>query len=107
MSSKIMYSRKISSKEANNNFIFILKNKLSFFPPLGEVFELKAENSICKVKVESYSCTCRGPNLPHEHYFIKWEGLETGDKVEIKRTSSKTNEYLLKIVNRNEPVNKT
>ena len=53
MSSKTMYSRKISSKEANNDFIFILKNKLSIFPPLGEVFELKTENSSCKVQVES------------------------------------------------------
>jgi hypothetical protein len=98
MSSKNKYSRKISSKEANNNFIFILKNKLSFFPPLGEVFELKAENSSCKVRVESYPCICRGPNLPHEHYFIKWEGLETGAKLEIKRNTSKNKEYHLKIV---------
>jgi hypothetical protein len=99
MSSKTMYSRKISSKEANNDFIFILKNKLSFFPPLGEVFELKSENSSCNVRVESYPCTCRGPDLPHEHYFIRWEGLEPGDKLEIKRNSSKNDEYLLKIVN--------
>ncbi|MFA0834780.1 MAG: hypothetical protein ACC609_12320 [Methanobacterium formicicum] len=98
MSSKTMYSRKISSKEANNDFIFILKNKLSFFPQLGEVFELKSENSSCNVQVESYPCTCRGPDLPHEHYFIRWEGLEQGDKLEIRRNSSKTNEYLLKIV---------
>lgn len=98
MSSKNRYSRKISSKEANNNFIFILKNNLSFFPPLGEVFVLKGKNFSCKIRVESYHCTCRGPNLPHEHYFITWEGLEAGDKLEIKRISS-NNEYLLKIVN--------
>jgi hypothetical protein len=98
MSSKNMYSRKISSKEANNNFIFILKNYLSFFPPLGEVFVIKEDESSCEVRVESYPCTCRGPDLPHEHYFIKWEGLITGDKLEIKRTISKNKEYHLKIV---------
>ncbi|EKQ54577.1 MAG: hypothetical protein B655_0689 [Methanobacterium sp. Maddingley MBC34] len=98
MGSKNRYSRKISSKEANNNFIFILKNNLYFFPPLGEVFVLKRDNFSCEVQVESYPCTCRGPNLPHEHYFIKWEGLETGDKLEIKRTAYKNNEYHLKIV---------
>jgi hypothetical protein len=97
MRSKNMYSRKISSKEANNNFIFILKNKLSFFPPLGEVFVLKEDESSCKVRVESYPCTCRGPDLPHEHYFIKWAGLKTGDKLEIERTTS-NNEYHLKVV---------
>lgn len=99
MSSKATYSRKISSKEANNNFIFILKNKLSFFPTLGKIFVLKGEGSSCKVRVESYPCTCRGPDLPHEHYFITWEGLKTGDKLEIRRSSSENNEYHLKIVN--------
>jgi hypothetical protein len=98
MSSKNRYSRKISSKEAKNNFIFILKNNLSFFPPLGEVFVLKRDGSSCEVKVESYPCTCRGPDLPHEHYFIKWNGLETGNILEIKRTTSKNKEYHLKIV---------
>ncbi|OPX60743.1 MAG: hypothetical protein A4E25_00152 [Methanobacterium sp. PtaB.Bin024] len=99
MSSKNSYSRKISSKEADNNFIFILKNKLSFFPPLGENFVLKEKESIHKVKVESYPCTCRGPDLPHEHYFIKWEGLKKGDKLEIKRSSSGKDEYYLEYLN--------
>jgi len=98
MSSKNKYSRKISAKQAKNNFIFILKNNLSFFPPLGEVFVLKGDDSSCEVKVESYPCTCRGLDLPHEHYFIKWEGLETGDKLEIEKTTSKNYEYHLKIV---------
>ncbi|WP_292757586.1 hypothetical protein [Methanobacterium sp.] len=54
MSSKNKYSRKISAKEAKKNFIFILKNNLSFFPPLGEVFVLKGDDSSCEVKVESF-----------------------------------------------------
>jgi len=100
MSLKDEYSRKISSTEADNNFIFILKNNLSVFPPLGEVFVLKGAGSAHEVKVESYPCTCRGPELPHEHYFIRWEGLEKGDKLEIKRSSSENNEYHLKYLNR-------
>jgi hypothetical protein len=47
--------------------------------------------------LESYSCTCRGPELPHEHYFIKWDGLRAGAKVEIEKNLFKTNEYHLKI----------
>jgi hypothetical protein len=90
-----IYSRKISSTEAKEDFIFILKNKLSFFPPLGTNFELSNENISREVMVESYSCTCRGPDRPHEHYFIHWEGLEAGDKVKITKDSG--NKYNLQI----------
>lgn len=83
MAAKNAYSRKISRAEAQKDFIFILKNKLSFFPPLGDNFELVNDEVSKEVKVESYPCTCRGPERPHEHYFIRWEGLEAGDKVEI------------------------
>jgi hypothetical protein len=97
MSSKDIYSRKISKSEADNNFIFILKNELSFFPPLGQDFVIKSDDLSCTVKVESYPCTCRGPDLPHEHYFIKWKGLEAKNRVEIKKNKSENNEYTIKI----------
>jgi len=90
-----IYSRKISAKEAQKGFIFVLKNKLSFFPPLGDDFELLDENISKEVKVDSYPCTCRGPDRPHEHYFIRWEGLEAGDEIEITKDSQ--NKYNLKI----------
>ena len=95
MATQNAYSRKISSKEAKENFIFVLKGKLSFFPPLGTNFELSNENISREVMVESYPCTCRGPDLPHEHYFISWEGLEAGDKVKITKDSQ--NKYDLQI----------
>lgn len=97
MSPKDIYSRKISKSEADNNFIFILKNRLPFFPPLGEDFILKSDDLSYNVQVESYPCTCRGPERPHEHYFIKYEGLEPGNRVEIKKDDSKNKEYYLKI----------
>ena len=95
MSSKNSYSRKISSKEAKENFVFILKNKLTFFPEFGEKFELSDGNSTREVSIESYPCTCRGPDRPHEHYFIRWNGLEAGNKVEIAQNDSNKNKYLL------------
>lgn len=98
MSSKKIYSRKISSKEAYNDFIFILKNKLSLFPDLENIFELNDGNSSREVKVESYPCTCRGPDQPHEHYFIRWEGLEAGDKIEITKDNGNSAKYNLKIL---------
>lgn len=88
------YSRKISSKEAKNEFIFVLKNKLSFFPPIGNRFTLTSENYHKEVEVESYPCTCRGPDLPHEHYFIHWKGLKKGDKIKISKNSEN---YILEI----------
>ena len=88
------YKRKISSKEANEGFLFIKKNKLSFFPPLNCEFILINNNSPQEVMVESYPCTCRGPDKPHEHYFIRWKGLSTSDAIVINK---KGENYILKI----------
>jgi len=95
MAAKNVYSRKISRAEAKEDFIFVLKSKLSFFPPLGATFELVNDKSSKDVKVESYPCTCRGPERPHEHYFIRWKGLESRDKIEITKESE--NKYNLQI----------
>jgi len=97
MKSENIYIRKISSKEAKEGFIMILKNKLSFFPPLGDSFYFLFDNKPQVVGVESYPCTCRGPQLPHEHYFIRWNGLKTGDKVEIEKSPEKEDSYILRI----------
>jgi hypothetical protein len=83
MELKNIYERNISFKEAENGFIFILKNKLNFFPPLGIDFKITENGSARVVKVKSYSCTCRGPKLPHEHYYIHWAGLKKNDAVKI------------------------
>lgn len=73
----------------------VLKNKLSFFPPLNDIFELLDGDSSKDVILESYPCTCRGSDRPHEHYFISWEGLEAGDKIEITKNSA--DQYFLNI----------
>ncbi len=92
-----IYSRKISATEAENDYIFVLKNKLSFFPPLGNNFKI-TDNNLCKeVSVESYSCTCRGPDLPHEHYFIRWNGLKTGYDIKILKESENEDKYRIQI----------
>jgi hypothetical protein len=99
MTVKNIYSRKITSTEAQKGFIMVLKNKLSFFPTLGSSFKLLNEGSSKVVEVESYPCTCRGPELPHEHYFIRWNGLKAGNKVEITKDPEEDNLYILKIHN--------
>ena len=95
MNLKNTYSRKISSKEAEKSFILILKSELSFFPELGETFKLIENDLSRKVKVNSHPCTCRGPDKPHEHYFICWKELEAGNNIEITKDSE--NRYNLQI----------
>jgi len=97
MSSKTVYSRKISQTEAQNGFILVLKNKLSLFPSIGNKFKLVTDNSTKEVGLESYPCTCRGPERPHEHYFIRWKGLKAGDNIKILKGSENWDKYRLKI----------
>ncbi len=74
----------------------ILKNRLPFFPPLGTPFYLVEEDRDGRVRVESRPCACRGPDLPHEHYFIRWSGLEAGAKVEIRKDPRRQDRYHLR-----------
>lgn len=97
MKEKNVYYRKISAKESKENFIFILKDQLSFFPPIGNKFELNHDDISKLVKVESYPCTCRGPDYPHEHYFIRWSNLSQKDEIKIIKTPENENKYNLQI----------
>lgn len=86
MKSENIYSRKITKKEADEGFIFILKSKLSFFPE--STFEVSDGVTTSIREIKSYPCTCRGPELPHEHYYISWVGLEAGTIIEIRKIDS-------------------
>ena len=88
------YERKISSEEAREGYIMILKNRLSFFPPLRKSFVLLAENQKKEARIESYSCRCQGPDFPHEHYFVRWDGLKRGDSLVISKNE---NEYSMDV----------
>lgn len=90
------YTRKVLSKEAKEGYILILKNQLSYFPPLRKRFLLTSGEKVKRVAVESYSCTCVGPDKPHEHYFIRWPGLRKGTHLQIDRDSEAPGRYILK-----------
>ena len=92
-----VYSRKISSEEAREKYVLVLKNKLPLFPPLGEPFHLVHDNVSIRARVESYRCICRGPDLPHEHYFIRWKGLKIGDRIEIREYATKPGRYAIMV----------
>ena len=97
MKSKKSYSRKISANESEKGYIFVIKNNLTFFPS-NSSFELSDGQISKQVMIKSYSCICRGPALPHEHYYIPWDGLEAGDIVEIKRSDLGQDKYFLKFI---------
>jgi len=80
-----IYERTITSLEAEQGYIFILKNKRSFFPEEGTPFSIIYGTKKKKAKMESYHCECMGPNKPHEHYFVRWSGLAAGDHLIIKK----------------------
>ena len=93
MANEVRYSRRVSSEEAEKGYIFVLKDKLSFFPPRGRLFSLCEMEHEKKVKVESYHCTCRGPALPHDHYFIRWDGLQFGQRITIVKDKKIAGRY--------------
>ncbi len=91
------FVRRISSEEVKKGYVFVLKDKLDFFPGIGKPFELKSDTKKKEARVETYRCTCRGPELPHDHYFIRWEGLRFGDKVAIEKDEKAENKYEITI----------
>jgi hypothetical protein len=91
------YSRKVASEEAREGYIMVLKGALAFFPALGKPFEMRRGRSTRAVRIESRPCTCRGPDKPHEHYFIRWNGLNTGDRIAIRKKGASEGAYVLTV----------
>ncbi len=91
------YERKISSEEAKQGYFLVLKNKLLFFPSIGTPFSVKVGVREKKAVVESYHCDCRGPEEPHEHYFVRWPGLGKGDRLIIRKNAKGKNLYSIRI----------
>ena len=94
------YSRKLSSEEAREGYILVLKNKLSFFGGVGASFALVQGGAPRAARVEAYDCACVGPDKPHQHYFIRCAGLKAGDRVEIERVAGESGRYTLRVIPR-------
>ena len=78
-----VYTRKVSGEEAREGYLMVLKDRLGFFPPQGERFALEIDGESREAAVDSYHCECRGPEKPHEHYFIRLPGLRKGERVTV------------------------
>jgi hypothetical protein len=92
------YERRVSGEEASEGYLFVLKEALRFFPPAGEPFALLDAGQPRSATVESYPCTCRGPEKPHEHWFIRRPGLRAGERVAITAPASSTDPYVLDVM---------
>ena len=92
-----VYSKKITSEEEQKRFVLVLKDRLSFFPTEGKTFRLIHNGQPKKAKVESYPCSCRGPDEPHSHYFVKTSGLKAGDRVIIQRDAMAASRYFMQV----------
>jgi hypothetical protein len=79
------YRRRISTEEAREGYILVLKARLNFFPRDGAFFMLVCGGASARTRVEAVSCTCRGPETPHEHYFMRWPGMNVGQRIEIEQ----------------------
>lgn len=73
----------------------VLKNQLSYFPPVSKSFLLMRDGHSHRARVESYQCSCRGPDEPHRHFFIRSSGLKVGDQVVIRKDARRKARYLL------------
>jgi hypothetical protein len=79
------YERKVSSEEERESYLLVEKSALGFFPSPGTPFELETPKGKRRATVASQPCTCRGPEKPHEHYFIRLETpLAKGSRARIE-----------------------
>lgn len=89
------YERKISSEEAQESYILVSKDRLGWFPPVGQEFDLVDDGSRRRATVEAYDCECRGPQKPHQHYFIRRADLSARSRVKLTKEGS---DYRLEIL---------
>ncbi|TMI43711.1 hypothetical protein E6H19_09040 [Candidatus Bathyarchaeota archaeon] len=97
MRMKDVYSKKITSEEEQGGYVIVLKDRLSFFPTLGRRFQMIQNGRSRRAMVESYPCSCRGPEFPHSHFFIRVKALKSGDRVTIRKDSKSGPRYLLQV----------
>ncbi|MEX1277223.1 MAG: hypothetical protein WEB62_04330 [Bacteroidota bacterium] len=97
MKTTLSYRRRISTQEAREGYIFVLKNRLSFFPHPGKPLILDGGTQNRTGTVESYACTCQGPDLPHDHFFIRWSGLRRGDLLVFRKVEGKEGSYHVEV----------
>src|SRR5690348_529001 len=97
MRAKDAYSKKVTSEEEHGGYVIVLKDRLPFFPTLGRRFQIIQNGRSRRAMVESYPCSCRGPELPHSHFFVRVKALKSGDRVTFRKDSKSGTRYFLQV----------
>ena len=84
----MIFSRKISIDEEQKNAVLVDKSKLKQFPDLGKEFKIKVGKRMVSAHVNAVSCTCVGPEKPHENYYLHFFSslqFKKGQKVSVSK----------------------
>lgn len=96
------FEKIITQAEALDKQIIIPKQALKVFPKPWKEFMLKFGKEKYTTKIEALSCSCMGPQKPHDHYWLRDEKtkevLEWKVGLHIKFKKVKDNEYKLEVV---------
>jgi hypothetical protein len=68
--SSTQYRRTLSEEEIHEGKIMIMKEALKFFPKPFKKFAVKIGDKSVELAVEAVDCQCRGPQLPHQHFWL-------------------------------------
>jgi len=91
------YARKASREEADRGAPFILKTAFPFFPPPGTPFALETAAGVREAAIEAEPCICRGPEKPHEHWWLPLEALAKGQVVAVLEPDVPGGAYRLRL----------
>lgn len=94
------YVRRVSSEEAREGFVLVLKDHLDVFPQPGVPFHVVHDGRRLRVRVTTVPCECRGPEAPHEHYHIRWSGLRPGERITFHRDPESGDRFIARIEHR-------
>ncbi len=94
------YTRKVSPTEAREGHVMVTADKLSLFPPAWRPFQVRQGEQTREAVLEAEECTCRGPQKPHEHYYVSVPDLRPGDRVTFRKDAGEEKLYHLEVTRR-------
>ena len=80
-----LYARRLSPDESRNRYVFISKDSLKMFPGTGVALMADVNGKEHELFLESFLCTCRGPDAPHKHHRLSFKDMTP--KVRLSRGS--------------------
>jgi hypothetical protein len=67
------YETFLSDGEVKSKKIIVTKQALKIFPKPWKDFQMAFKKENFTLHIESESCTCMGPQKPHNHYWLRDE----------------------------------